>query len=147
MASEKKRVVRRTKASTSDTPVSQPTTTGAASTKVAAATPTKVTAKSAQVVTPTTAKAASGKPSTNKTPARKTKRSQKAGKPFILFRPFINLAHYFRDSWRELRKVEWPSRRATWKMTLAVIIFCAVVGLIVLVCDWAFQWLIQEVIL
>lgn len=68
-------------------------------------------------------------------------------KPFILFRPLIALGRYIRDSWHELRQVEWPNRRATWKMTLGVIIFCAFIGVFVLVSDWLSQWLIQEVIL
>ena len=75
------------------------------------------------------------------------KRSNNQHKPFILFRPFIAFGHYIRDSWRELRKVEWPSRRATWKMTLGVIIFCVFIGVFVLLCDWGSQWLIQEVVL
>ena len=49
----------------------------------------------------------------------KTTRSGK--KPFILFRPFVALGHYIRDSWRELRQVRWPNRKMTWKMVLAVI--------------------------
>ena len=62
-------------------------------------------------------------------------------------KPFIKLWKYLRDSWHELGKVEWPSRSATWRMTLSVIIFCLVVGAFVLLCDWASQWIIQEVIL
>ena len=144
MASEKKKVVRRIKASTNDTPVSRSASTSATA-KATSDASTKATAKPVAVTT-TTAKPKSDK-SSSKVSTKRTKQAHKASKPFVLFRPFINLGHYFRDSWRELRKVEWPSRRATWKMTLAVIIFCAVVGLIVIVCDWAFQWLIQEVIL
>ena len=40
---------------------------------------------------------------------------KKSGKkPFILFRPFVYLGRYIRDSWRELRQVRWPNRKATW---------------------------------
>lgn len=83
----------------------------------------------------------------NTKPAKKAKVAKKSGKPFILFRPFCAVGRYIRDSWRELMKVQWPNRRATWKMTLGVIIFCVIVGLFVLVCDWLSQWLIKEVIL
>lgn len=62
-------------------------------------------------------------------------------------KPFIKLWQYLRDSWRELGKVEWPNRTATWRMTLGVLVFCLVVGAFVLLCDWASQWIIQEVIL
>lgn len=44
---------------------------------------------------------------------------------FILFRPFVGFGRYLRDSWREIRQVRWPNRKATWKMTLAVLVYCA----------------------
>lgn len=44
---------------------------------------------------------------------------------FILIRPFVGLGRYLRDSWREIRQVRWPNRKATWKMTLAVLVYCA----------------------
>lgn len=36
---------------------------------------------------------------------------------------------YFRQSWAELKLVTWPSRKDTWKMTFAVLIFALVFGL------------------
>lgn len=138
MASTKK-VVRRVKAATADTPKSakpKQTSTPTVDAKVEVAPKAKVekqasTKKSAD-------KIAKAKAVTKATANRKT---------FILFRPFVAFGRYVRDSWRELRQVQWPSRRATWKMTLGVIIFCVFIGLLVLICDWASQWLIQEVIL
>ncbi len=44
---------------------------------------------------------------------------------FILARPFVALGRYLRDSWREIRQVRWPNRKATWKMTLAVLVYVA----------------------
>lgn len=44
---------------------------------------------------------------------------------FLLVRPFVALGRYLRDSWREIRQVRWPNRKATWKMTLAVLIYVA----------------------
>lgn len=44
---------------------------------------------------------------------------------FLLFRPFVALGRYLRDSWREIRQVRWPNRKATWKMTLAVLVYVA----------------------
>ncbi len=44
---------------------------------------------------------------------------------FILFRPFVAFGRYLRDSWREIRQVRWPNRKATWKMTLAVLVYAA----------------------
>lgn len=52
---------------------------------------------------------------------KNSKKNEK--KVFILFRPFVALGRYLRDSWLELRQVRWPNRKATWKMVLAVIIY------------------------
>ena len=63
-------------------------------------------------------------------PTKTAKASKTDEKPlkevFLLVRPFVALGRYIRDSWRELRQVRWPNRKATWKMTLAVLIYCAV---------------------
>ncbi|MCL1876447.1 preprotein translocase subunit SecE [Candidatus Saccharibacteria bacterium] len=68
-------------------------------------------------------------------------------KSFVLFRPIFAIGRYFRDAWRELRQVQWTNRRATWALTLAVILFSAFFAILVLVFDWLFQWSIKEVIL
>lgn len=68
-------------------------------------------------------------------------------KSFMLFRPFIAIGHYFRDSWRELKQVQWPNRRATWALTLAVILFSLFFILMIMLFDWIFNFIMQEVIL
>lgn len=138
MASDNKKVVRRIKASADDTSAKPRVARNSAASEVSES------KKPATTSTKTVKK--SSKPST-KAKQTDNKSAKRTKKPFILFRPFIALGRYIRDSWRELRKVEWPSRRATWKMTLAVIVFCVIIGVLVLVLDWASQWLIQEVIL
>ena len=84
-----------------------------------------------------------------KTPkAQKVKKVRDPNKkPFILFRPIFAIGRYFRDSWHELRQVQWTNRRATWALTLAVILFSAFFAIFVLLADWGFQWLIKGVIL
>lgn len=62
-------------------------------------------------------------------------------KPFFFFRPFIALGHYFRDSWRELRQVRWPSGKATWKLVLAVIIYSAIIMGFITLLDMLFSYL------
>ena len=62
-------------------------------------------------------------------------------KPFILIRPFVYLGRYLRDSWRELRQVRWPNRKATWKMVLAVLIYTALFVLFISLLDLFFTWL------
>ncbi|MGE5309467.1 MAG: preprotein translocase subunit SecE, partial [Sphaerimonospora mesophila] len=53
-----------------------------------------------------------------KTTAKKPTKASSKEPVFILFRPFVAFVRYFRDSWRELRQVRWPNRRATWALTL-----------------------------
>ena len=62
-------------------------------------------------------------------------------KPFVLVRPFVYLGRYLRDSWRELRQVRWPNRKATWKMVLAVLVYTALFVLIISLLDLFFTWL------
>ena len=67
-------------------------------------------------------------------------------KPFILFRPFVALFRYLRDSWREIRQVRWPNRKTTWKMVLAVIIYTALFMVIILLLDMFFTWLFNLIL-
>ena len=71
----------------------------------------------------------------------KKQSSSKKRKPFILIRPFVYLGRYLRDSWRELRQVRWPNRKATWKMVLAVIIYTALFMMIITLLDMFFSWI------
>jgi preprotein translocase SecE subunit len=54
---------------------------------------------------------------------------------------------YFVGSYRELRQVKWPSRRATWGLTFAVILFTAVFVVMILSLDYGFEQLFKKVIL
>jgi preprotein translocase SecE subunit len=82
-----------------------------------------------------------------KTKPQKSKKSPKdtAEKPlkevFILARPFVAFGRYLRDSWREIRQVRWPNRKLTWKMTLAVLIYCAIFMIFILVLDALFTFI------
>ncbi len=60
---------------------------------------------------------------------------------FVLARPFVALGRYLRDSWREIRQVRWPNRKATWKMTLAVFIYCAIFMVFILALDALFTFI------
>lgn len=53
---------------------------------------------------------------------------------------------YFAGSWHELRQVRWPSRRATWKSTLAVLLFTAFWTIVVLSVDLLFQTLLNTIL-
>jgi len=69
--------------------------------------------------------------------AKKAKKQAKTGET----------SNYFVGAWRELRQVHWTNATATWKLTLAVILFSAFFALFILVADYIFNWLVQEIIL
>lgn len=75
----------------------------------------------------------------------KTSKTSPSDKPlrevFILVRPFVALGRYLRDSWREIRQVRWPNRKATWKMTFAVLIYCAIFFAFILLLDTFFTFI------
>ena len=86
---------------------------------------------------------------TEKVKAKEQKKAEKATKKvendgkkvFILFRPFVALGRYLRDSWKEIRQVRWPNRKATWKMVIAVLIYTALFMIIILLLDLFFKFI------
>jgi preprotein translocase SecE subunit len=68
---------------------------------------------------------------------------------FLLFltAPFRAFGGYAAGSWRELRQVFWPSRRATWGLTLAVVLFTLFFAIVILALDTAFQELFKRILL
>lgn len=62
----------------------------------------------------------------------------------ILRSPFRG---YFVNSWRELKKVEWPNRKTAWKLTLTVFIFSAVFAVFTAAIDLGFEKLAKEIFL
>lgn len=54
---------------------------------------------------------------------------------------------YFVNSWRELRKVQWPNRRETWRLTLAVFVFSVVFGALVAGVDKGLDEIFKKVVL
>lgn len=65
---------------------------------------------------------------------------------FLLARPFVALGRYFRDSWRELRQVRWPNRKAAWKLTFAVLVYCAILMAFILVIDLIFTFIFELIL-
>ena len=54
---------------------------------------------------------------------------------------------YFKDSYRELQKVTWPSRKDTWKLFVAVMVFAIVMAAIIAAADVLFEEIIERTIL
>ena len=78
--------------------------------------------------------------------AKKSSEEKPLKEVFILARPFVALGRYIRDSWREIRRVRWPNRKVTWKMTLAVLVYCAIFMVLILLLDTLFTFLFNSII-
>jgi len=71
---------------------------------------------------------------------------------FKIFRPLKRplrwlVPRYFINAWRELRLVTWPSRRETWRLTGAVVVFAIVFGALVAGVDFGIDKLFKKVVL
>lgn len=108
----------------------------------AAADPTKPKAQTKPTETKTKAQAAKAKAKAKAKIKAKANTPEKPLKQvFILARPFVALGRYLRNSWRELRQVRWPNRAATWKMTLAVLVYCAIFIVFIMLLDALFTFI------
>ncbi len=78
--------------------------------------------------------------------AKKEAKKDSGKKVFILFRPFCAFGRYLRDSWRELRQVRWPNRKATWKMVIAVLVYTILFVVILTLLDMLFQFVFNLIL-
>ncbi len=53
---------------------------------------------------------------------------------------------YFRNSWREIKQVTWPSRRDTWKLTFAVLVFALAFGVAAAGVDYVLNEVIKRIV-
>lgn len=104
----------------------------ASDTKVAEKKPAKKPASPAK----TTAKT---KPSATTPKATKAK----GGALGRLATPFIALGRYFKGAWYELKQVRWPTRRATWSLSGALLVFTAFFVVLILLLDALFKYLFE----
>ena len=101
---------------------------------------TKVTKISAKDTAPKAlvTKAVKASKRTKKTPR------QTPTNPFL--KTLFAIGGYFKGAWEELRLVRWPSRRATWGLTLAVILFSAFFVVLILLLDLVFKYLFELIL-
>lgn len=83
------------------------------------------------------------KKSPDKTKVARKKRFPKIRKFFKFLTPIGN---YFKGAWVELRQVRWPNRRATWGLTLAVILFTAFFIVLIILLDAGFKELFKLIL-
>lgn len=98
------------------------------------------------------------KPKAKTTPAKtvKTKPSEAAANALKVApvtspdgkkHPLDAIVRYFKGAWEELRQVRWPNRRTTWSLTGAVLLFTAFFVVLIVLLDFVFQWIFDQVIL
>lgn len=76
-------------------------------------------------------------------PIRRT-RVWKFLRKHILRSPFRG---YFVNSWREVRKVKWPDRKTSWKLTFTVVAFSLIFALFTAAIDIGFEKLAKQIFL
>ena len=81
--------------------------------------------------------------------ATKVKKAAKSDKPVKVEGKqnlFVRIGHYFKGAWIELRQVRWPTRKATWGLTIAVILFSAFFVVLILLLDALFKYIFEIII-
>lgn len=91
----------------------------------------------------------SAKPAPAKAKAVKAKKVERAKAERTVpafFKPFVALGGYFKGAWFELREVRWPTRKATWSLTGAVLVFTAFFMVLILLLDAGYKALFETVL-
>lgn len=79
-----------------------------------------------------------------KAKAPKIPKIKKEPKGFM--KALFTFGGYFKGAWFELRQVRWPNRKATWSLTLAVILFTAFFFLLIVLLDAGFKQLFNLIL-
>ncbi len=66
---------------------------------------------------------------------------------FMISEPGKQFVAFGRDSWREVKKVVWPTRKEAIQMTLYVFGFVVVMALFLWLTDKTLEWLFYDAIL
>lgn len=90
----------------------------------------------------TPVKASKAKAPKKQKPARKERKEPKNP----LTKALYGIGGYFKGAWYELRQVRWPSRKSTWGLTLAVILFSLFFVVIIVLLDLLFKSLFELII-
>ena len=75
------------------------------------------------------------------------KQEPKTSKPKRnIFTPFVAAGRYFKGAWYELRQVTWPDRKATWGLTIAVMLFTGFFVVLIVLLDAGFKYLSEMIL-
>ncbi len=66
---------------------------------------------------------------------------------FAISEPGKRLQAYGRDSWKEVKKVVWPTRREATQMTAYVFAFVFVMALFLWLTDKTLEWVLYDLVL
>lgn len=59
---------------------------------------------------------------------------------------FARILGYFTGAWFELRQVQWPTRKSTWGLTIAVLLYSAFFVVLILLLDALFKVLFEQIL-
>jgi preprotein translocase SecE subunit len=113
--------------------------------------PTRILRAKSETIREKVEKTASGAKEAK--PRRLQSTTRKVATPFRAIGRFFGkiskyiIPPYFRNSWKELRQVTWPTRRETFRLTGAVIAFSIVFGALIALVDFLLDKLFKEVLL
>jgi preprotein translocase subunit SecE len=60
--------------------------------------------------------------------------------------PLVAFGGYFKGAWVELKQVHWPTRKATWSLTFAVLAFTAFFIILIVLLDAGFKLLFERIL-
>jgi preprotein translocase SecE subunit len=60
--------------------------------------------------------------------------------------PLVAFGGYFKGAWVELKQVHWPTRKATWSLTFAVLAFTAFFIVLIVLLDAGFKLLFERIL-
>lgn len=84
-----------------------------------------------------------------KTPAKKVTKAHvidRATELHGLPKAFSQIGGYFSGAWYELKQVRWPTRRATWGLTVAVMLFTGFFVALIVLLDALFKYLFDLIL-
>ena len=70
-----------------------------------------------------------------------------AGGVFLISESGRRFVGFFRDSWREVKKVVWPTRKETIQMTAYVFGFVVVMAIFLWLTDKTLEWVFYDLVL
>jgi len=82
-----------------------------------------------------------------KSQKKTTKKIKVSKEPTNWFtKALFGIGRYFKGAWIELKQVRWPTRKATWGLTIAVILFSVFFVVIILLLDAFFKFIFELMI-